>query len=239
MDPACTTVNGACTATWTSQNPRPAASALSKVGHAYVLAYVVGEESFRDNNGDGVFDAADGFPTADNKGEIFADSNENGSYDVGETFFDFDKSNNYTAADGKWYGINCQDPTRCGTRSLTGVGDAFCIVMSTSAANIAGPGGAVSVGTGVNLTYTIADTNGNAMAGGTTVTLIQTGVTNANVSSPGLPFTFPDIGCGGSGVSFTITVTPGSTPPPSGTLQLVVTSKSGLITSGPVVTLGP
>ena len=76
---SCTTVSGACTVTWTSQDPRPGSfngcfgpanavnnndaicglggsSGASRAGRSTVLAYAVGEENFIDTDGDGLFD---------------------------------------------------------------------------------------------------------------------------------------------------------------------------------------
>ena len=47
---SCTTVNGACTSTFTTQNPRPSN------GRVIVLAYAIGEESFTDLTGNGLAD---------------------------------------------------------------------------------------------------------------------------------------------------------------------------------------
>ena len=51
ITPSCTTVNGVCSATWTSSGER------TPDGRAAILAYAIGEESFIDINGNGVADA--------------------------------------------------------------------------------------------------------------------------------------------------------------------------------------
>ncbi len=81
IDPSCTTKGGACTVTWRSQNPRPvrdssdfsvprllcldaSGNALinyadcrrERAGRVTVLAHAIGNESFIDNNGNGLYD---------------------------------------------------------------------------------------------------------------------------------------------------------------------------------------
>jgi len=51
ITPSCLTVNGTCSATWTSSGER------TPDGRAAILAYAIGEESFIDINGNGVADA--------------------------------------------------------------------------------------------------------------------------------------------------------------------------------------
>ena len=71
IDGSCFTTNGACSTTWTSQDPRPIN------GRATILIYAIGEESFTDVNGSGRFDQYD----SDNDGtpdtlEPFTDLSE-------------------------------------------------------------------------------------------------------------------------------------------------------------------
>lgn len=92
IDPSCTTVGGACSVTWRSQNPRPvrdsadlsvprllcvdaggnplpdyASCRRERAGRVTVLAHAIGNESFIDNNGNGLYDfGVDTFKTHDN-----------------------------------------------------------------------------------------------------------------------------------------------------------------------------
>ncbi|MGH8399398.1 MAG: hypothetical protein ACRETA_14345, partial [Gammaproteobacteria bacterium] len=61
IQPGCTTTGGACTVTWTSQNPRPDPSIKGPAvkDHAEILAYAIGEESWTDTNANGIFDVPD------------------------------------------------------------------------------------------------------------------------------------------------------------------------------------
>jgi hypothetical protein len=106
IDTSCVTVNGACTVTWTSQNPRlpvfnqdlvrdigdPDYKCLSHNGtfgacpddlgpirglRTTILVTVVGEEYFVDSNGNGLYDRGEPF---DNLPEAFVDHNEDGVY---------------------------------------------------------------------------------------------------------------------------------------------------------------
>ncbi|WP_444995752.1 Ig-like domain-containing protein [Aliikangiella sp. IMCC44359] len=96
IESSCTTVNGACTVKWTSQNPRPEGQTLSANGltpsvvntmgqkfggRATIIATAIGEESFPDTNGNGRFDASE--MTA------FGGTNISGlPYDLDEAFVD-------------------------------------------------------------------------------------------------------------------------------------------------------
>ncbi len=78
----CSTKSGVCTATLTSQDPRPAD------GRVTVSAYVAGEESFKDLNGSGIFDKGELQGVADDD-TIFTVPDYVRSYkDVGERFTD-------------------------------------------------------------------------------------------------------------------------------------------------------
>lgn len=67
--------SSACTVTYTSQGTRPAN------GRAVVLAYLDGEESFIDTNGNNAYDSGETFTDI---GTAYRDDNENGAFDAGE-----------------------------------------------------------------------------------------------------------------------------------------------------------
>jgi len=114
IEPTCLTVNGSCSVTWTSQNPRPEGKELllegrtpyptsnraseggmgqKYGGRATITATAIGEESFPDLNGNGRFDASevDAFRGTDVSGqpydlkEAFVDHNEDGFFNPGES----------------------------------------------------------------------------------------------------------------------------------------------------------
>jgi len=190
----CQTAAGACSATMTSQKPRPTD------GRVTVLAYAVGEESFRDANGNGVADlvSVDSISGAvvnemfDINGkstdmpEAFRDDNENGVRDAGETFIDFNQNGGFDGPDGKYNGVLCDNVTpppvgsSAGTCSATKsihVRGSLAIVFSGSTAFVSkiSPaavidlGGCISPGTTTQVDLRIVDAVGNPMPVGTTV----------------------------------------------------------------------
>ncbi len=106
IQPSCTTLGGACSVVWTSQNPKPEGQTLAGNaaspettntlgqkfgGRATIIATAIGEESFPDANGNGRFDAAEvaAFGGTNISGlpydldEAFVDHNEDGVYNPG------------------------------------------------------------------------------------------------------------------------------------------------------------
>jgi hypothetical protein len=68
-----------------------------------VFLVAKGEEGFVDADGDGVYDAGEGF-VGNDLGEPYVDQNDNGQWDNGEPFGDVDKNGTWSAANGKWDG---------------------------------------------------------------------------------------------------------------------------------------
>ncbi|MGH8371238.1 MAG: hypothetical protein ACRETO_00720 [Gammaproteobacteria bacterium] len=229
---SCSTVNGTCSVVWTSQNPRPAASGLSNVGQALILVYAApGEEGFNDNNGNGVFDTGDTFT---DQGEIYADANF-GAYRAGDNYFDFNQNGTYTAANGKWDGVNCQDPTRCGN-SQTAVGGAVCVVMAGS--NAAMTPSTTTVTAPGTVTFTITDENGNTLPKGTAIAMVIVGsLTNANATMAPSTYSIGNIGCGGSDPQISVIVAKPATGASSGAFYLEATTPSGVVTDSSQITV--
>lgn len=106
--PVCTTSDSSCTATLTSMNPRPAD------GRVTVLAYTEGEESFQDQNGNGILDNDD-YDTSgallfdDVDSEPYLDANNSGAYDSGEQFVNLNPAVNsvWDNVDGVYRGLAC------------------------------------------------------------------------------------------------------------------------------------
>lgn len=213
----CTTVSGTCSVTWTSSNPRPVD------GRVTILAYAIGEESFQDNNGNGVFDDGDTFTDI---GEMFRDDNESGSYESGADgfFYDFNNNGVYDIGDGKYEGLLCQDSTRCGTSSTLGVGKSVVIVMSGSAPQISATTNSLDVSAGAQtVTFTVTDVRGQPLAAGTAIN-ITTG--NGTIITP-TNYSVPNTNAGGTNVtSFAVTIAPDGTPSQD-YLTFTVTSPSG------------
>lgn len=115
----CETLDGTCTVTWTSTDPRP------HDGRVTILATATGDEAFLDVNGSGTFDDADlfaGAPAFGDLPEAYRDDNEDGIRDDAsniltgaEEFLDFDIDSTYDDADGRYNGVLCahSDPAIC------------------------------------------------------------------------------------------------------------------------------
>lgn len=267
IEPSCTTTDpstGACQVTWTSADPRPqgpTSAPASVTGHAEILAYTTGEEHFDDVNGDGVFDHTDVFtsgttsddifswlrdPTIDDIGEVYLDENENGKFDSGEFFFNFDNNSTRHAPNGKYHGAGCLGTASvsCDSSSTLGIGLQDCIIMSTGGVFIVPDDGGTSTSPagnhqpqGSSRVYDVYDAFGNAPPKGMTFTTVTNGTTATLVNN-----TVPDIGCASSppglftdandsintpaqkigGGSYQITVTvPGTAQPGSFVIQAV------------------
>jgi len=246
IDPSCITTGatGTCSVTWTSAHPRPTATALSVQGHAEILAYTTGEEHFDDVSGDGVFDTSDTFtkdssgnsvgvfswledPTIDDIGEVYLDSNENGKWDSGEFYFDFNKDSVRNGPNHLYHGFGCIGTAlvSCDTSTTLGIGEQDCIIMATNALTIVQDQGDVHQGIGTTLTYDVFDANGNAPPSGTVYSVVAAGPTASILQT-----TQNDTGCAASAPGF-VTDTNDVTNSPQqqiggGTVQLTVTVSS-------------
>lgn len=180
---SCTTTSGACSVDWTSQSPRPSN------GRVTVLAVAKGEESFVDNNSNGVFDSGDTFTDIS---EAFEDDNENGSYDSGEPFVDQNKNGVFDAGDGLFNGVLCQHPTLCSSNSSINVWASQVLVMSGSSLNVAFSSSPLSVSAGTkgsaSTTVTVYDVNNQMPPAGT---VIKVSAGNGTLQT-GASYTVPD-----------------------------------------------
>lgn len=180
---SCTTTDGSCAATWTSQNAELAGGDAD--GVSTILAYAIGEESFDDENGNGRYDDDDTFTT--DLDEAFVDYDFDGTRDAGEPFIDFNVDGTYDAAgDGEFNGVLCEHSTDCSTNTSLIVSDRARIVMSTSAADIrfytdgtlatelvpfVDADLTVRDGAADTITILVQDENTNIMPAGTTITV--------------------------------------------------------------------
>ena len=129
---SCSTVNGRCSVTWISSDPRPFGGAGDRAGRASIIAFTSGAEEFGDANGNSIFDDGDVFDASMDLDEPFVDENENGIYDAGEFFFDFNSSGAIDVADGVWNGPLCEHSSLCApTTDEVGIYRTAVIVMST------------------------------------------------------------------------------------------------------------
>lgn len=191
---SCLTVGGACSVIWESQDPRPDAVGASPAGRSTIFAYALGEESFIDADGDGLYDSTEIYGDLP---EAFRDDSENGNREASEEFIDIDTDGAYDVADTAFNGLLCDagggTPVQCSPqRTTVNVRASLVMVMSGSSAVI-NPASDVSV-TGTGVTYdagtrtitvpdagsfgisvVIRDANDQPMASGTTVKFEVTG----------------------------------------------------------------
>ncbi|MDB6046974.1 MAG: Ig-like, group 1 [Gammaproteobacteria bacterium] len=241
--------DGTCTVLWTSANPRPQLSSdnppLLAKNRAVILATAIGEESFTDTNGNGYWDPGEPFVNAS---EPYRDDNENGQFDSGEYFLDFNQNGKWDAGDPTAFkGITCtgtSSTSTCSTSTLS-IGAQHLLIMSTGGAQIRSAPAALNLTrgattTGTTTTYTavtgsvsvnIQDLsgvlqggvliNGNPMPAGTTVTIVADSAIGT-ISPSTSSYT---IGCSTAinGQNFTSSLTTGTT---AGSGNIVVTATS-------------
>ena len=136
IDSPCSTVNGSCSVSWYSPggtgtgNGNDARAPLNpdelfdRNGRVAVLAYMVGEESFEDENSDGLFSyrmiteeeiETTALEFSTNIPEAFLDQDENGVQSgidgAFEPYIDRNGNQQYDAADEVFQGVNCDDTT--------------------------------------------------------------------------------------------------------------------------------
>ena len=197
IGPSCTTLAGACSVTFTTQNPRTRdlaapgtavytdnncgtlpnqpSNARGCNDHRYtILATAIGEESFTDTNGNGFYDAGEPF---NDLAEPFLDSNENGLFDTAsETLAngDFNRNGIRDPASGNFTGVLCN--SGCDTVQSLNVFAQQIIVMSSTTARVTASPNPIIVAAGGNavVTVSVSDLAGQNMAAGTTVTATST-----------------------------------------------------------------
>lgn len=225
IDPTCSTLNGACSVTWRSQNPRPGN------GRVTILATALGEESFTDVNGSGRYESSADILGLD-LDEAFVDADENGTRDLNEEFVDYNEDLLYTTGNGMYNGTLCV--AGC-SEELVHVRQSIVLSMSSSRASININPSVITLSGLVRVTLTIADINGNSMPGGTTVDI--TAPDNAEIKGEAsfeIVNTTPDPG------EFSFDLQPiDSDPGTTSTLQVKVTSPNGTVTTASAVCTTP
>ncbi|WP_269531075.1 hypothetical protein [Chitinimonas sp. BJYL2] len=181
ITPQCQTTNGTCSVTLRSGGNR---GALVQGGRQTILAHTVGEESFSDVNGNGVFDPGEPFTDL---GEAFINADEsnhsspktlltvNGQTYV-EPFIDFNSNSAYTPADGQYNGLLRSNSVPSTAPKTVSVRDSLVIVWAGSTLNEGGS--PVSVPTllcsngvtDIEANITPIDINGNPIPAGSTIT---------------------------------------------------------------------
>ena len=166
---------------------------------SFLLADALGEESFVDLNGNGVYDTT--IPdTYTDMPEPFLDANENGRRDAWEEFIDTDASGSYSSADGEFNGIlRDASISARGVPTTIHVRGLLTIILSGSYAEITVSSNPIVLGycmDGVpfnNFPVTfgvkVEDVNGNVMPAGTTISF---GATNGTILTTPTSYTVPN-----------------------------------------------
>lgn len=161
-----------CSATYTSQGLRPSN------GRAAILAYLDGEESFTDMNGDNIWQSGEPFSDI---GMLYRDDNESGVYDAASEQTYPGGATGSTAcasadASAPWVANTCDGTWSSSVR----VRRQIIVALATSEASVA----STSARTASGFTVRVTDLNGNAMPTGTTVAAaVKTNGATCTVSS--------------------------------------------------------
>ncbi|MBT2987592.1 MAG: hypothetical protein KME65_01385 [Candidatus Thiodiazotropha sp. (ex Ctena orbiculata)] len=195
----CQIVDGSCSVTWTSSNPRPGEDDVpgGMAGRITILSSMLGEESFIDANGNGVLDSGDtAFATIP---EAFRDDNEDDTkHPSHEEFVDFNTNGIYDGAnaDPNYNGTLCCDTNAvaaattavaegddpgicfgvtpitspvCSSEKNINVRDDIVMIMAESFANITLVSGTVAAGSSATFEI-VGSQTGQIMPAGTTIT---------------------------------------------------------------------
>jgi hypothetical protein len=196
---SCTLVNSQCTVTLTAAGNRSVLTQKgdSLNGRQHIIAFAVGEDSFVDNDANGVLSSGDTFPPPGfyRYGDPFIDSNENGMREAGEEFVGYLPGSYNDGRDGgadlRYHGLACQSASGlCSANNRRYVFDDQVITWSGSTASFAVTLNGVSVSPGstqilpapslvagtcvaaeIPLTVRITDRNGRIMPADTTLAL--------------------------------------------------------------------
>jgi hypothetical protein len=238
--PTATSGSGQCTVTWTSKapytvngNPQsttgnsntspaycPTGSSSSLCngttnGRSPIFATAIGEESFVDANGNGIFDAGDtvAFDSTDadnnfssgkpkpwqdtsepflNEWEIY-DSYGTPTFFSGEPFIDFNSNGERDGPDGFFNGPLCDGSLCSTTQTSAAIGANNVIVLSGSTANLSilyTSSSTYQFDSGLTLQIEIYDDRLQQMPGGTTVVASLSTGTTATITSPS-SYTWP------------------------------------------------
>jgi hypothetical protein len=200
-------------------------------GRATIVATVVGEESFIDTNGNGVFDDGD---TMTDLPEAWRDENEDGARGAYEPFFDFNANGSYDAADGAFNGVLCSRTVAplCSNNKTLHIRDSLTLVMAGSTANIAVTPSSFNLSCGVTQGFTVvyADLHHQPLPAGTTVTVTS----SLGSIAFGGSYIQPDTNSNRA-IAFSGTLegagTAGTASSDSGTLVVIITTPKGVVST--------
>jgi hypothetical protein len=214
-----TDANGLTSATFRTQDPRPAdvvpllgEPSYTVGGHTYnphdgwvtILVTTTGEETFVDNNANGVYDL--GTDTFIDIGEPFIDANDNGVHNTGELFFDWPSyvpggiAGTYQIGNGTWDGqipiwktmhLVFTGPPDIG---VTAAGILTSRIECTDPAIAPLLYGDVTIPKGESRTFNVyvSDINMNTLIADTTIDVKQVTGAKGALTSP-TPITLPDV----------------------------------------------
>lgn len=236
----CQTTGGSCAVNWISKAPRmvsgnPATTAGTAHtntaanwcatgspyctgttnGRSPIIATAIGEESFNDANGSGVFNTADTVPFdpndkdndfANGTGKPWFDTSEpflneweltdsygTPTYVLGEPFIDFNSNGTRDGPDGLFEGALCSGSLCNTTSSTVSIYASNIIILSGSTAHFSYAGGSTPPAGGFTLPATISmyiyDQNYQPMPAGTTV--VYSFSTNSGTASGPTPAAVP------------------------------------------------
>ena len=234
-----TTESGLCTVNWVSKAPRQNPISLISNGRSPIMVTAIGEESFTDVNGNGIFDDADNAtPPFDDIGEPFLNETEHFSgttpvYDAGDQYIDFNSDGVRNGPDGEFHGVLCIRSATppafgsCATTKSLAIGASNIIILSGNHANVTPTPAPPTGGYVLPLTvsFLIVDVRGQQMPAGTTVSASMSTGTGSLVGPAS--YTWP---CSAStvGSSFSFNMAPPTSNPQSGSLIVTVTTPKGV-----------
>lgn len=216
IENSCELTDGVCTVIWASQEPRPAD------GRATITAWTDGNESFTDNNANGLFDDGDTFPASFDIPEAFRDDNFNGSREIDEPFQDFDGDGSYDLQDSLYSGADCAHSTLCAPNNSAFIFRNLELVMAGSSAVIGFTPSTGPITLPATVTVTIADINGNPMPANSS---FQIDASVGSISGPSIS-SYPSTNGPPLSISFLIT---GEASGDAGLLTVEITSPGGTI----------
>ncbi|MGD0020948.1 MAG: hypothetical protein ABSC54_01455 [Smithellaceae bacterium] len=230
IEPSCTTTDGACSVNFYSANKRPRITdpppTPAKSGRVVILAYAIGEESFTDLNGNGIYNHLT--ETFIDMPDPWLDVNEDGVYNNNEPFIDTYTAGSYSAADGCFNGVlrdygvsdSCYSSPQ-----LINVRRSLTIVLSSSDASITiNNGNPITLvcgsGTPVVVPVLITDINENIMPVGTAISFATTAGTIISPTS----FTVGN-GSPMNPGSYNVVMQSSACPTTTGTFKVTVTTQ--------------
>jgi len=121
---SCVTKDGFCSVTWTAIK-RPEPGGPGDDMEVTIVAYTIGEESFPDANGNGIYDDADG-NQFDDLEEPYIDADESNGFTAGDSIIDvvnaFDAAGAngiHDVSDSFFNGAGCTHTSLCSTTVIT------------------------------------------------------------------------------------------------------------------------